>query len=166
MPYACHTCQDSFKSLARYNNHLAGPDKLCKAPVVKKSGLIQNNRDNLPTKTVVIRIDSNKPSGHYQQPRLLCSYCNTSFQQRDGFDKHMRATHLDSNGAYQKNFNCDKCSSEFVTKTLLEDHMVTAHESNDCSECADDFNWPDPNHKCYYTSNYLRLVAGDILPSF
>jgi len=265
MPYACHTCQDSFKTLSRYNSHISGPDK-CKAPVKRKSEPIQrqpikiikiessdsttgskkefvnieriskqvapekvdgevrnsssrarrcgmctqcmrgdcgvcnhckdkpkfggsgnkskqacverrcpNLSNNSPQVSSNMKIDSdvriiNIPSGNKQkvsqQPRILCSYCNNPFINRADFDQHMKENHLNSNGSYQKDFKCNECSSVFVAKIQLEEHMMTAHDMTDCAECADDFNWPDPNHKCYFTNNLLRLVAGDIIPSF
>ena len=62
-------------------------------------------------------------------------------------------------------FNCTKCSKKFDSKNKLNEHFEDVHERS-CAECEDDFAWPDPSHECYFTKYKLRMVAGDIMPSY
>ena len=48
------------------------------------------------------------------------------------------------------------CSKVFGMKEGLATHDKAAHQS--CSECEDEFNWPELWHVCYYTKNNISPV--------
>merc|ERR1719318_1996247 len=62
-------------------------------------------------------------------------------------------------------FPCPTCSKKFESKSKLAEHVDDDHERS-CTECEDDFSWPDPSHECYFTKYKLRMLAGDIMPAF
>ena len=46
-------------------------------------------------------------------------------------------------------FPCKLCGDILDSQYNHDQHQVSVHGS--CRECEDEFSWPEPGHKCYYT---------------
>ena len=177
MPYRCQKCLNTFKTLTLYNKHATGPAGACNvekievakpviAPVVAKPAIpiVQAKRESEGDLVVVGRNEHKK----------VKSYKEVDADEKNRADqipmKTFTPTSSSSSKPYSRitlpreTFPCAKCSKKFETKSKLNEH-VDEHERS-CTECEDDFSWPDPSHECYFTKYKLRMVAGDIMPAY
>ena len=73
-----------------------------------------------------------------------CKKCNTNFNLKGELVAHNTKMH---------EFPCRFCSSVLDSQESHDEHQVSVHGS--CEECEDEFSWPEPGHKCYFTNNKI-----------
>jgi len=69
---------------------------------------------------------------------------NLNFVYRDKLEEHTAKAHR---------FRCPECARAFSGAEELSAH---SSEHQQCSVCEDEFSWPEPDHRCYYTRNKVR----------
>merc|ERR1712240_450661 len=74
-----------------------------------------------------------------------CSNCNKVFTSKLILEVHLKENYY---------FKCDRCQFISINKEGLMKHNNMNHKS--CTECEDEFSWPESGHSCYYTVNNIR----------
>ena len=100
---------------------------------------------------------------------LPCKICKQVFNTQEKLSDHHDNTHNNECKKCDINFNlkgellahnkkihefpCKLCSVVLDSQERHDEHQVSVHGR--CEECEDEFSWPEPGHKCYFTNNKI-----------
>ena len=73
-----------------------------------------------------------------------CEHCDIVYESKKSFQTHNEAEHT---------FPCGECQEIFLTVELCTAHLREKHQS--CEDCEDEFSWPGPDHRCFFTKNKI-----------
>jgi len=73
-----------------------------------------------------------------------CEHCDIVYETRKSFQSHNESEHT---------FPCGECQEIFLTVELCSAHLREKHQS--CEDCEDEFSWPGPEHRCFFTKNKI-----------
>lgn len=86
--------------------------------------------------------------------KYCCEICNKPFPIKSNYDNHMR-TH-----SGDKQFECYLCQTKFVTKSVLQRHIMRTHSDvrdHKCSNCKSEYK--DPRRlKVIYFCIFFNLI--------
>ena len=167
MPYRCHKCANTFKTIHLYNRHAASAADCGVDQIV-----IARPQERREEPRVEPRVDVKRPKVEEDdEPVIISTNVKNpprpvAAPQQQRFVPSGMYRNSPSIMARTVKFSCTKCAGKFDSRQELEQHEGAEHEEAQCAECEDDFSWPAADHQCYYTRYQLRSIRGDIVPAF
>ena len=148
----CPNCSKMFLNLDTLELHQAEKHqvkcKVCTSVFPSKLEMLEHVKAShiLPCKICKkVFTTQEKLSDHHENTHdNECKKCNTNFNLKGELVAHNTKMH---------EFPCRFCSSVLDSQESHDEHQVSVHGS--CEECEDEFSWPEPGHKCYFTNNKI-----------
>ena len=150
--HKCPNCSKIFLNLNTLELHQAEKHqvkcKVCTSVFPSKLEMLEHVKAShiLPCKICKkVFTTQEKLSEHHETTHNNeCKKCNTNFSIKSELVAHNKKMH---------EFPCRFCSSVLDSQESHDEHQVSVHGS--CEECEDEFSWPEPGHKCYFTNNKI-----------
>src|SRR5271156_3899891 len=136
-PKVCHTCNKSFSSNTRLENHNRKAHQPQQLPSGKMTSFVNKCDQCIKSYKSVKSLKVHKRTAHRKAVQYTCKTCFDKFQSFNLLQLHIKIKH-------SKKFHCSKCVKSFLHQSKLKRHLVhckgeKVSHSFQCSKCAKSF---------------------------